>query len=298
MGKNNMSKAALDYASSVTSAIAPSQHSSSIVMPNAVPDYLREAPKGPVEGAENIENGDYLMPRLAVCGKQTPQFDENHERHIPDLKLGQFFNSISGEIFGSTIYVVPLIEGKSRVKNRPYDESGPPYCMSVDGKHGEGDPGGDCHKCEFRLFTPGTNGKNDKPKCTEIFNYVVLVMPANGGVPKQNADGLILWESPPRLDTFSILRFKSTSYPQGQAWNSLLRMRNRAWYTQVYKVSSYAKSDGKNSWHIPVVENAGWLSQQAAEFSKPCYELARDIFTSGRLRVDEDDYEREPGSEE
>jgi len=293
MSKNDINKAALDYASSVASAIAPPQHSS-IVVPSAVPDYLREAPTGLVEGAENIEQGDYLMPRLAVCGKQTPQFDESHERHIPNLKLGQFFNSISGEIFGSTIYVVPLIEGKTRAKYRPYDESGPPYCISADGKHGEGDPGGECRKCEFRLFTPGTNGKNDKPKCMEIFNYAVLVMPDGSAI---NHDGVLLWNQHPRLDTFSILRFKSTSYPQGQAWNSLLRMRNRSWYTQVYKVSSYAKSDGKNSWHIPVVENAGWLSQQAAEFSKPCYELARDIFTSGRLRVDEDDQEREPGQE-
>jgi hypothetical protein len=294
MTKNDITKGALDYASAVAKSIEIGE--SVAFIPNAVPDYLREAPKGPVEGAENIENGDYLMPRLAVCGKQTPQFDENHERHIPDLKLGQFFNSISGEIFGSTIYVVPLIEGKTRAKYRPYDEQGPPYCLSVDGKHGEGDPGGECKQCPQRLFTPGTNGKNAKPLCTEIYNYAVLVMP---GIhqPELRTDGLLLWESHPRLDTFSILRFKSTSYPQGQAWNSLLRMRNRAWYTQVYKVSSYAKSDGKNSWHIPIVENAGWLSQQAAEFSKPCYELARDIFTSGRLRIDEDDAEREPGSE-
>jgi hypothetical protein len=263
----------------------------SIVLPNAVPDYLATPPTEPIRGAENIEQGDYLMPRLAVCGKQTPQFDENHERYIEHLKLGEFFNSISGEIFGSTIYVVPLIEGKTRAKYRPYEETGPPYCMSSDGKHGEGDPGGECRKCGFRLFTPGTNGKNNKPECTEIFNYAVLVMPKGEPI---NKDGVLLWEQHPRLDTFSILRFKSTSYPQGQAWNSLLRMRNRDWFTQVYKISSFARSDGKNSWHIPVAENAGWLSQQATEFSKPCYELARDIFGSGRLSVDEDVDEREP----
>jgi hypothetical protein len=272
------------------------QEETSIAIPNAVPDYLSAAPTEPIKGAENIESGDYLFPRLAVAGKQTPQRDEHHERFIKDLNNGDFFNSISSENFGPIIYVVPLIEGKTRAKYKPYEESGPPYCISVDGKQGEGDPGGPCKTCPHRLFMPGANGKNTKPACTECFNYAVLVMPVNGGVPRPDSNGLTIWNHHPRLDTFSVLRFKSTSYPQGQAWNSLLRMRNRDWFYQVYKVSSYAKSDGKNSWHIPVVENAGWLSQQAAEFSRPCYELARDIFTSGRLRVDEDDAP-EPGSE-
>lgn len=258
-----------------------------------MPDYLRTTSGDePIRGAENVESSDYVMPRLAIASKQSPQVDENSEKHIEGLKQGQFFNSITREIYGPEIYVVPLLEVKTRAVFRPYGEDGPPLCLSSDGRTGVGDPGGDCAACPMRQFTRTEKGDSIKPRCTEIMNYAVLLMPANGGKP---ADGV--WKHAPRLDTVSVIGFKSTSIGSAKNWNTLLRLRNRDWFAGVYKLTAVAQSDGKNSWHIPLVENAGWQSEEGYRLALPCYESIKGMFASGRARVDEFS-EREPGDEE
>jgi hypothetical protein len=254
-----------------------------------IPDYLVNAPEEPIRGAENVEPGDFIMPRLSICGKQSPQFDENNERYIAGLKMGQFFNSVTGEIYGNQIYVVPLMEVKTRAIFRAYGEDGPPLCVSSDGKTGEGVPGGECRPCQERQFMRNEQGKSVKPRCTEIMSYAVLVMP-------KNAEPAKVWAAFPRLESISMIGFKSTSIGSAKTWNTLLKLRNRDWFAGVYLLTSVAQSDGKNSWYIPKVENAGWQSEEGYKACLPCYESIKDMFSSGRARVDEFT-EREPGAD-
>lgn len=263
-----------------------------------VPDYLAEEPSEPIRGAENLEQGDFLMPRLSICGKQSPQFDENNERHIEGLKIGQFFNSITREVYGDAVYAVPLIEVKTRGKFRPYGEDGPPLCVSSDGRQGEGDPGGECARCPERQFTRDGKGNSVKPRCTEIMSYAVLLMP-DGAEPRTVDVGgkkLLQWSETPRFDSVSVIGFKSTSIGSAKTWNTLLKLRNRDWFAGVYKLTAVAQSDGKNSWHIPMVENAGWQSKAGYDLCLPFYESVKNMFATGRARVDEF-AERESGDE-
>ena len=261
----------------------------------AMPEYLREAPTEPIKGAENVERTDIIMPRLALASKQTPQVDENHEKYIEGLKPGMFFNTITREVFGAELYVVPLLELKNRAKMPPYgEENSRPLCISLDGKGGEGDPGllsadlpplmtdgrYNCKLCPNAQFVDGK-----RPLCTEMLNFALLVMP-DATVPKD-----LVWKLQPRMDTMSAIGFKSTSFVKGQEWITMLRLRNRDWFTTVFKLTSAAQSDGKNSWHIPVPENAGWLSQDAAAASKFVYEGVKEMYLTGRLRVDEQERE-------
>jgi hypothetical protein len=258
----------------------------------AMPDYLLDAAPLPGEvapGAENVEQEDFLMPRLALCGKQSPQYDENNEKYMEDLELGQFFNSITREIYGSEIYIVPLMEVKTRAKMPPYGSKEPIACRSTNGKLGVGDPGGDCHTCPHAQFT--ANGtKRVRPACTKFYSFVTLVMPSGKVDPKTQS-----WNVRPRLETMTLLSFKSTSESQGQQLISMLNFRRRPWYACVMKIRSAPMSDGKNSWYIPIPDNAGWLSQEGAELSKPAYESIRELFATGRVHVEEEP--REPGME-
>lgn len=267
-------------------ALAPKASVVSIVQ--QMPEYLRQAPTAPIRGAENVEAADRVMPRLALASKQSPQCDEENEKYIDGLRQGDFFNTISREIYGSTIYIVPLFELKTRAKNRPYGESGPAYCQSFNGKTGVGDPGGDCRTCPHSKWTmvPGKQ-KNQKPACTENLNFAVLVMPSSGKLD----EATYTWDVAPREDTISILGFKSTSFGKGQELITMLDMRGRDWFTTVFKLSSFPKSDGKNSWHIPIPENAGWLAQAATEVSRPCYESIHQVYASGRMKVDDQEQE-------
>lgn len=266
-------------------ALAKQDAEAPISVMSSMPDYLQEAPTEPIRGAENVRREDVIMPRLNVCGKQSPQFDETNEKHIPGLKMGDYFNTITREIYGQRIYTVPLFELNTRAKYRDYKESGPPFCISHDGKIGIGDPGGECRTCKCAQFTAGKNGKNERPECTDQLNFAVLLLP-EAAVPKS-----LIWDVTPRLETISILGFKSTSFKKGQEWITMLKLRNRDWFTTVFKLTSEAKSDGKNSWHIPVPENAGWLAERGAKLSRPMYESAYEIYREGRMKVDAQEQE-------
>lgn len=249
---------------------------------STIPDYLREAPTEPIRGAENVESADIIMPALKICGKQSPQFDENNDKHIEGIEQGQLFNTISREVYGSTIHIVPIYEIKTRRKLRPFGEDGGPYCQSFDGKHGVGDPGGVCRNCKERLFGKKSDGSVARPSCTEYFNFVFLVMP-EGEMPKDQ-----IWKVLPRPETVSVFDFKSTSFSAGQQFLSMLKMRNRDWCSTVFKMTTSPMSKGKNSWHVPVMDNAGWLSEQGYKLCKPLYEEIKLVFESGRATVDED----------
>lgn len=257
---------------------------------STMPAYLAGPAPQVLRGGEQVEAGDFVIPRLSICSKQSPQFDENNEKYIPGLKLGVFFNTVSREIYGPSVYAVPLLETKSRAIFRPYGEDGPPICISSDGKQGDGDPGGECAKCPERQFTKDKDGKSVKPHCSEQLNFAVLILPS-AAAPIDN-----VWTAIPRIDTISILGFKSTSIGSAKTWITLLRLRNRDWFAGVYKLTSVLQTDGKNSWHIPLCENAGWLSEAGFKFCEPAYESLRSMLASGRAKID-DSSEREPGDE-
>lgn len=264
---------------------------------STMPEYLRNMSGGTkVLGAENVEPDDLILPRLAVCSKNTPQYDESNKNYIDGLELGDFFNTVTLEIYGPEIYVVPLLEQKNRKKYEKYGSGLPPTCVSLDGKNGEGNPGGQCQLCKFKNFTPSTNGgKNTPPECTEIKNFAVVLLP-KGAVCKGSE-----WVTIPRADTFSVLRFQRTSSEEGKKWLSLINFRNRDWFSGVYKIASFQLSESGNSWYIPTVKNADWLSQEGYAACRPGYELAKTMFAkvaAGTAKIDEDAEDmREPGAE-
>lgn len=294
---NNKSKETAPMASKTTQIEkAPLQQ---IVPVSVAPSYLDEyIPQvgAPAMGAENVESEDVVVPRLAVCSKSSPEFDANNAKYIEGLEQGDFYNSVTREIYGKEIYGVPLYEVKARRRLPTFGSGLPDICHSFDGRIGVGEPGGECAKCslkEFGAADPRT-GKPKRPECTKFLNFAFLVMPREA---KQKDD---VWDVRPRVDTLSILGFKSTSENEGKQLINMLNFRRRPWPAMVVKLRSVFKSGGGNTWYIPMSDNAGWLNPEAFALSKGAYEFVSGIFASGQAKVDDDtfvDERREPGDE-
>lgn len=62
-----------------------------------IPDFI---PVGSAEGTEGIGRDDLQMPRLAIAQAMSPQKLEGNSAYIEGLKLGDMFNTLSGEIYG------------------------------------------------------------------------------------------------------------------------------------------------------------------------------------------------------
>src|SRR5438132_1612945 len=117
-----------------------------------VPDYLRRKGDGPPLGLENLERNDMTLPRLGLCQSLTPQRIKSDPKYIAGLEEGEFFNTITREVYGNRVRLVPLLFYKTRILFGPKDEGGGLRCQSFDNLIGIGTPGGTCLTCPLSQF--------------------------------------------------------------------------------------------------------------------------------------------------
>jgi hypothetical protein len=236
---------------------------------DAMPAYLRIPDGGQAQGTENIERGDMTLPRLGLCQSMSPQRKKTDPKYINGLDEGQFFNSISGTVYGDDLKIVPLLFFKSRVLFGT-TVGGAMKCSSPDGVRGIGDPGGVCARCPLSQFGP----KGERPPCSNFFNYACLVADESGELKAEN---------------LVVLSFKSSGLRMAKDWNALIRLRRADIFAGVYSVTSAEQSNDKGSWHVPVIKPSGWVSKEMHEAAQLAYSAVAEMNQANRLRVDMDD---------
>lgn len=243
--------------------------------------------QGPVEGFENMDAADVTQPRLMLAQSMTPQRQKDDEKCIKGLEEGQFFNSVTGEVYGAKVMITPVMFFKQNLLLGDIDEGGGLLCRAVDGKHGVGDPGGLCVKCPKMQWI-----NNEPPECNLYHNYAALVIPKSGQMS---------------LDCLVIVSMKSTNLKLAKDWNSLMRLRldenkeQLPMYRGIYELEAQRRSEGKYAWYVAVPKNAGMHKKdsQAGSSCRDAYLAVREMYAAGKLGVEPEHMEepREPGSD-
>jgi hypothetical protein len=242
------------------------------------------APREIVPGFENMDSSDLAKPRLAICQSMSPQRKKSDPKFIAGLDEGMFFNTVTNEIYGTEVTVVPLMFFKSRVFFNPLDEGGGMRCQSPDSQIGVGDPGGECAVCPHSRF--GEHG--EAPECTNFFNYAALVVPKAKGA---------------RIgpESLAIVSLKSTGLKVARDWNSKMRLRvdsstrkQLPMFMGAYKLTSVEQKNDKGTWSTFKVDGAGTIEDKNnAQVAEEAYYSVRDLFTAGKLKVDLEDLAHE-----
>lgn len=199
------------------------------------PEFLAKI-TGPNRGMEEADAKDLTLPRLGLCQSGTPQRKKANPNFIEELEEGEFFNSLTKEIYGETIEFVPLFMYKSRIKFKDFEDGGGIDCQAVNGKTG-GRHSKVCAECVFANF--GEEGA--APECDLIYNYPSLIL--SGKRPKE----------------LVVVSLKSTAIKIARQLNTLIEIRNADTFAGKYKFTSQdAKAKG-NDFKSLTVENAGWV---------------------------------------
>jgi hypothetical protein len=233
-----------------------------------VPAYLRRAEGAPAQGTENIDRQDMVLPRLGLCQSLSPQRIKSGPKYIPNLEEGQYFNTITQEIYGSHVRVVPLLFFKSRLLFGDMDAGGGLRCQAPDALTGLGTPGGNCLRCPLQLFKD-----NEPPECNLLYNYASLVV-VNDRV---NPQGLV------------VKSFKSTDLKTAREWNSLIRLRQTDLFAGIYEFNSIEVKKDPYRWYQTVVKNVGWVSEEVYAAANLAYQAVAELNQAGRLRHDVED---------
>lgn len=132
---------------------------------------------------------------MALMQIETSQLEETFRANFEDEEIAGTLDRVRMPSGGQTVWTIETLEGeeahpdeirgviisfnKSRVywKSDFEDVSGPPDCVSHDGRTGEGNPGGICKLCPLSKF--GEN--NESPPCRE--QRIVFILPEENILP-------------------------------------------------------------------------------------------------------------------
>ena len=231
------------------------------------PEYVTTPELGP-RGFQEMETRDMTLPRLALCQAMSKQRQRGQANYIPGLEEGKFFNTLTSEIYGDVVHVIPLFFYKSRIWFKDLDQGGGILCQAPDGKHCQLNHGGACLHQAW-----GPNG--EPPDCTEFFNYPSLLVRDDG-----TARELI------------VLSLKSTGMRAAKPWNAKMRLRGSDMFSGVYKVTSkLVPNKAQQMYYEYVIDNAelqnGWATQGQYSNAEREYTAVYTGIKEGTIIVDE-----------
>jgi hypothetical protein len=245
----------------------------------AAPSFMPESSAG----LEQVGFKDLILPRLALCQNNSRARDkQNAKEYIKGLEEGQFYNTLSREILGESITVVPLFFYHSRMMFKDLDQGGGMLCQAPDGVSCQLNNGGPCLHSAW-----GKGG--EPPECMEFFNYPCLVYKGPGKEPNQE---------------LIIASMKTTGLKAGRTLNSLMRMRGRAAFAGIYDLKAIPASNkaGQNyyTWEAKNSSKGdlpGWVDAELYSYAEEQYKIVAEGLKSGAIKIDDSDIDSDTSSE-
>ena len=192
----------------------------------AVPDHLKDVHSR--AGFENVTRDDVVLPRLSICQAMSPQRKKANPNFIEGLSDGDLFNTVSGQVYGTSVMLIPMLFTKSRIYFRSLAEGGGILCQSFNGVDG-GAIAPICAACPNSQFE--ANGQ--APACSLFMNYPVVVLPQR---------------------ELAVLSMKSTGLKVAKQWNSRMKLiGDKPMFAGVYKLVVVEQSSTKGNFFSPTI---------------------------------------------
>lgn len=204
------------------------------------PSYIPKSRRG----FEDTQQSDLMIPRLALAQALSPQVTDGDPARIPDLKVGDLFNSVTNQVYGREVIVQVLRKMPLRAME----------FRSVDNGGGVIDP--DVPIGDPRLAW-GTSGdkKADKPKATLFRDFLAVILPGREVIA---------------------LSFKSSGINAAKSLWGLATMSNRDCFAVALKIFTGVKLTPKPH-QIYKVEQVGWVSEADLLLGEEMYEAVKAI---------------------
>lgn len=215
-----------------------------------VPEHLKQY-LGNKAGMEEVRKDDLIMPRLGLCQSLSPQKKKSSPLFITGLEDGQLFNTITNEVYGESVQLVPLFFFRQRIKFHPLEEGGGIDCQSLNGKDGGRLNPASCLACPHSQW--GAEGK--KPECSEFKNFMAIVYPS--------------------VDMI-VFSTKSTSLKIARTLNTLARLKNMPLYTHIYEIGHAQQKNAVNEWEQFTVRCVGPAPQEFIQEAEHYFSSLRD----------------------
>lgn len=181
------------------------------VVASDVPDYIKA---GKNRGNENVDMSDVVIPRIEVAQALSKCLKANDPSYIEGAKQGDLYNTVTREIYGEAVRVVPVLFKKEWLAWREQALGGGfagAYPTIAD--------------CEARIKQ---EEKPDEWEATETAQQLVIVLKEDGKTEE------------------AVVSMNKTKLKVSKQWNSLIRLNGNDRFSRTYTLHSVDETNSKN----------------------------------------------------
>lgn len=214
------------------------------------------------KGLENITNDDITIPRLAIIQSGSPQRKKKDEKYIDGAEEGNIFNTVTNELYGEGITVIPCGYRKSYVEWVPREKGGGLVAVH------DTKPEGSKTDASTRKTFLGEN------QIVDTAEHFVLVKKDKSYEP-------------------AVLTMTSSNLSVSRKWNTLLKMKRMNVKGQTvetpsfmyeFKLSTVEAENDLGNWHKYKIEEIGQI--ESKDVFKQGQSLAESV-TTGKVKASE-----------
>lgn len=201
-------------------------------------------------GSEDITANDITLPRIEVLQALSPQLKKNEAVYIEGSEQGQIFNTISGELYGSTVTVCPILFQRQ-------------FILWQDRKLGGGFAGSFATEVDAELERDSKDKPNDYEVTEHHINYC-LILHDNGRMEE------------------AVLSWARTKLKASRRLNALVQMNPGDRYSRAYRLKAVEASSPKGDYWTFDIAPGGYVA-------KPIFDKAAAIYEAikgGERKVD------------
>lgn len=207
------------------------------------PQEIPESARGNGRGNEQVGD-DVARPVIKLLQQLSPQLQSHKPEYVENAKVGQFFNTVSGQVYDE-LYVSNLYYYKNFAVFRKQEHGG--------GFEGNYDTREDAH-----AFLEAGNMNLDQYDVIETARHVVAIIDTETG-DVEPAEFLM----------------SSTKLRISDQWNSNISKRGGDRFSSVWHLTSRMETRGQNTFAQVHIDFAGFTPPELYELCAESYDLIR-----------------------
>ena len=212
----------------------------------AVPSYIRQG--AAARGAENVGMEDLVIPRLLVLQDGSPMLKRSDPKYNDEADVGMLTNSVTGELYGDALHVVPVFYTKQYLVWRKKENGG-----------------GFLGAFNSQVEAEGRVKQEQNKQGLEIVD-----------TPQHLC--LLIKDGKTEEIMLSLPRTKAKVSRQ---WNSMAKLAGGDLFSRVYKVTTAEETNTKGTFYNFVIAPIGFAPEHAYRAAEALYEKV----SSGQRRV-------------
>lgn len=220
-----------------------------LALSGQVPEFLQQYGAA---GNESVGVEDIVIPRLGLIQQLSPEVDDSDPKYIEGAKPGDFFNSLTREIYTSPVSVV-FVDRKKE------------FTVFKKRSAGGGFRGSFTSEAEAKAVIAAGDDPVEQMEIVETATNFGLILDEAGNVRSE-----------------IVIPMTSTKLKVDRQINSMIRLRGAARFASVFYLESTKEKNDKGTFYNIKATIGPWVSQNIAEAGKRMY----DAIHSGDRKID------------